>query len=182
MKNESLVPIEKITSKIYLIRKEKVMLDSDLAKLYGVETKVLVQAVKRNIDRFPQDFMFQLTTDQYKILRSQSVTSSWGGRRYPPFVFTEQGVAMLSSVLKSKRAIKVNIAIMRAFVELRKFLYSNEKLAKKLTTLEQETKQKFEEQQKQITLIFEAIKQLVKEEQKTKKPIGFALPKKSGQP
>ena len=101
------------------------MLDSDLAKLYGVETKVLVQAVKRNIDRFPQDFMFRLSTHQYKILRSQSVTSSWGGRRYPPFVFTEQGVAMLSSVLKSKRAIKVNIAIMRTFVDLRKFLYSN---------------------------------------------------------
>lgn len=137
MKNESLLPIENITSKIYLIRKEKVMLDSDLATLYGVATKVIVQAVKRNIDRFPKDFMFQLTTNQYKNLRSQSVTSSWGGRRYPPYVFTEQGVAMLSSVLKSKRAIKVNIAIMRAFVELRKFLYSNEKLAKKLTTLEQ---------------------------------------------
>ncbi len=157
------------------------MLDSDLAELYGVQTKVLVQAVKRNIDRFPQDFMFQLSTHQYKILRSQSVTPSWGGRRYPPFVFTEQGVAMLSSVLKSKWAIKVNIAIMRAFVDLRKFLYSNEKLAKKLTTLEHETKQKFEEQQKQISLIFEAIKQLVKEEQKTKKQIGFALPKKSDQ-
>ncbi|MEE9450316.1 MAG: ORF6N domain-containing protein [Ignavibacteriaceae bacterium] len=137
MKNESLLPIENITSKIYLIRKEKVMLDSDLATLYGVATKVIVQAVKRNVDRFPKDFMFQLTTNQYKNLRSQSVTSSWGGRRYPPYVFTEQGVAMLSSVLKSKRAIKVNIAIMRAFVELRKFLYSNEKLAKKLTTLEQ---------------------------------------------
>ncbi len=141
MKNEALLPIENITSKIHLIRNEKVMLDSDLAELYGVETKVLVQAVKRNIDRFPQDFMFQLTINQYKILRSQTVTSNWGGRRYPPYVFTEQGVAMLSSVLKSKRAIKVNISIIRAFVELRKFLYSNEKLAKKLTTLELETKQ-----------------------------------------
>ena len=178
MKNVSLIPIEKITSKIYLIRKEKVMLDSDLAELYGVETKVLVQAVKRNIDRFPKDFMFQLTADQYKILRSQFVTSNWGGRRYPPYVFTEQGVAMLSSVLKSKQAIKVNIAIMRAFVELRKFLYSNDKLAVKLNELEKETKKRFEEHQKQINLIFEAIKQLIKDDSKPKKQIGFTLPKK----
>ena len=178
MKNVSLIPIEKITSKIYLIRKEKVMLDSDLAELYGVETKVLVQAVKRNIDRFPKDFMFQLTADQYKILKSQFVTSNWGGRRYPPFVFTEQGVAMLSGVLKSKRAIKVNIAIMRAFVDLRKFLYSNDKLAVKLNELEKETKKRFEEHQKQISLIFEAIKQLIKDDSKPKKQVGFTLPKK----
>ena len=178
MKNLSLIPIEKITSKIYLISKEKVMLDSDLAELYGVETRVLVQALKRNIDRFPKDFMFQLTADQYKILRSQFVTSKWGGRRYPPYVFTEQGVAMLSSVLKSKRAIRVNISIMRAFVELRKFLYSNEKLAVKLNVLEKETKKRFEEHQKQISLIFEAIKQLIKEDSKPKKQVGFTLPKK----
>ena len=178
MTNVSLIPIEKITSKIYLIRKEKVMLDSDLADLYGVETKVLVQAIKRNIDRFPKDFMFQLTADQYKILRSQFVTSNRGGRRYPPYVFTEQGVAMLSSVLKSKQAIKVNIAIMRAFVELRKFLYSNDKLAVKLNELEKETKKRFEEHQKQISLIFEAIKQLIKDDSKPKKQIGFTLPKK----
>ena len=178
MKNVSLIPIEKITSKIYLIRKEKVMLDSDLADLYGVETKVLVQAIKRNIDRFPKDFMFQLTADQYKILRSQFVTSNWGGRRYPPYVFTEQGVAMLSSVLKSKQAIKVNIAIMRAFVELRKFLYSNDKLAVKLNELEKETKKRFEEHQKQISLIFEAIKQLIKDDSRPKKQVGFTLPKK----
>ena len=178
MRNVSLIPIEKITSKIYLIRKEKVMLDSDIAELYGVETKVLVQAVKRNIDRFPKDFMFQLTADQYKILRSQFVTSNWGGRRYPPYVFTEQGVAMLSSVLKSKQAIKVNIAIMRAFVELRKFLYSNDKLAVKLNELEKETKKRFEEHQKQISLIFEAIKQLIKDDSKPKKQVGFTLPMK----
>jgi phage regulator Rha-like protein len=178
MKNVSLIPIEKITSKIYLIRKEKVMLDSDLAELYGVETKVLVQALKRNIDRFPKDFMFQLTADQYKILRSQFVTTKWGGRRYPPYVFTEQGVAMLSSVLKSKRAIKVNISIMRAFVELRKFLYSNDKLAVKLNELEKETKKRFEEHQKQISLIFEAIKQLIKDDSKPIKQVGFTLPKK----
>ena len=154
------------------------MLDSDLADLYGVETKVLVQAIKRNIDRFPKDFMFQLTADQYKILRSQFVTSNWGGRRYPPYVFTEQGVAMLSSVLKSKQAIKVNIAIMRAFVELRKFLYSKDKLAVKLNELEKETKKRFEEHQKQISLIFEAIKQLIKDDSKPKKQFGFTLPKK----
>jgi len=154
------------------------MLDSDLADLYGVETKVLVQAIKRNIDRFPKDFMFQLTADQYKILRSQFVTSNRGGRRYPPYVFTEQGVAMLSGVLKSKQAINVNIAIMRAFVELRKFLYSNDKLAVKLNELEKETKKRFEEHQKQISLIFEAIKQLIKDDSKPKKQIGFTLPKK----
>ena len=179
MKSESLLPIENITSKIHLIRKEKVMLDSDLATLYGVETRVLNQAVRRNRERFPLDFMFQLTKVEWGKLITNC--DNLGARKYspvPPLVFTEQGVAMLSSVLKSKRAIKVNIAIMRAFVELRKFLYSNEKLAKKLITLEQETKQKFEEQQKQITLILEAIKQLIKEEQKTKKTVGFTLPKK----
>ena len=122
--------------------------------------------------------MFQLTADQYKILRSQFVTSNRGGRRYPPYVFTEQGVAMLSSVLKSKRAIKVNISIMRAFVELRKFLYSNDKLAVKLNELERETKKRFEEHQKQISLIFEAIKQLITDDSKPKKQVGFTLPKK----
>ena len=143
------------------------MLDSDLAALYGIETRVLNQAVRRNRERFPLDFMFQLTKIEWEKLIT--ICDNLGTRKYshvPPLVFTEQGVAMLSSVLKSKRAIKDNIAIMRAFVELRKFLYSNEKLAKKLNTLEHETKQKFEEQQKQISLIFEAIKQLIKEEQK----------------
>ena len=107
---QSIVPSERIERSILLIRGEKVMLDSDLAELYGVETKVLVQAVKRNTERFPADFMFQLTKKEFNDLRSQSVTSSqWGGRRYPPFAFTEQGVAMLSSVLRSKRAVKVNV-------------------------------------------------------------------------
>ena len=110
------VPIERIERLILLIRGQKVMLDADLAALYGVETKVLVQAVKRNISRFPDDFMFQLTKEEFDILRSQTVTSSsWGGRRYPPYAFTEQGVAMLSSVLRSKRAVQVNIQIMRTF-------------------------------------------------------------------
>ena len=111
------VPMEKITSKIYLIRKQKVMLDMDLAELYGVETRTLVQAVKRNIERFLSDFMFQLSKEEFDSLRSQIVISKGkGGRRYPPYVFTEQGVAMLSGVLRSKRAVKVNIEIMRTFV------------------------------------------------------------------
>ncbi len=100
----SIVPIERIQNSIYLIRKQKVMLDKDLAALYGVETKALIQAVMRNIERFPSDFMYQLTDEEFAILRSQIVTSSWGGRRYNPYAFTEQGVAMLSSVLRSKRA------------------------------------------------------------------------------
>jgi len=173
VKKKSLVPIERITSKIDLIRNEKVLIDSDIAELYGVGTKVLVQAVKRNTERFPNDFMFQLSKVEFAILRSQSVTSSWGGRRYPPFAFTEQGVAMLSSVLNSDKAVQVNIAIMRAFVQLRKFLMSNETLAIKLKELEKETKERFEEQQEQINIIFEAIKQLIKEETKPKNPIGF---------
>ena len=109
---KSLVPVSRIENAIFMIRDEKVMLDKDLATMYGVETKVLVQAVKRNIDRFPQDFMFQLNNNEFKNLRSQIVTSSWGGRRTPPYAFTEQGVAMLSSVLRSKRAVLVNIEIM----------------------------------------------------------------------
>ena len=108
------MPMERITRSILLIRTQKVMLDADLAALYGVETRVLVQAVKRNRDRFPPDFMFQLTKPEFDKLRSQVVTSTWGGRRYPPYAFTEQGVSMLSSVLRSKRAVLTNIEIMRA--------------------------------------------------------------------
>ena len=158
-----------------LIGKEKVMLDSNLAELYGVETKVLIQSVKRNVDRFPEDFMFQLMNDEFKILRSQFVTSKWGGRRYLPYVFTEQGIAMLSSVLNSKRAIQVNISIMRAFVQLRKFLQSNEELSLKLKKLEEETRKRFKEQEKQIQLIFEAIKELITEKEKPKSAIGFKV-------
>ena len=109
-----LTPVERITQSILFIRTQKVILDADLAVLYGVDTRVLVQAVKRNSDRFPPDFMFQLTKQEFDDLRSQLVTSSWGGRRYPPYAFTEQGVSMLSSVLRSKRAILVNIEIIRA--------------------------------------------------------------------
>ena len=143
------------------------MLDSDLAELYGVETKVLVQAVKRNIERFPADFMFQLTKKEFNDLRSQSVTSSqWGGRRYPPFAFTEQGVAMLSSVLRSKRAVKVNVEIMRAFVRLRRMLSTHADLARKLDNLERKYDAQF-------MVVFDAIRQLMKPPEPKRRRIGF---------
>jgi len=136
---KEIVPIEKIERKIYVVRGRKVMLDSDLAELYGVPVKVLNQAVKRNSERFPEDFMFRLTKKEYDFLRSQIVTLKTGRgkhRKFLPNVFTEQGVAMLSSVLRSERAIKVNIAIMRAFVRVRRILSSHKELAKKLAQLE----------------------------------------------
>jgi len=136
-KDGKLIPSERIERSILLIRGHKVMLSTDLAELYGVEPRILVQAVKRNITRFPQDFMFQLSKEEFSNLKSQVVISSWGGlRRAPPYAFTEQGVAMLSSVLRSKRAIQVNIEIMRAFVRLRQILASNKELAKRLDELE----------------------------------------------
>jgi phage regulator Rha-like protein len=172
--DKSIIPAKLITSKILLIRGEKVLLDRDLAELYGVETRVLNQAVKRNIERFPDDFMFQITAGENRFLRSQFVTLKRGGHtKYLPYVFTEQGVAMLSSVLNSTRAIQVNIAIMRAFVEIRKFLYSNDALAQKLKELERKTIKKFADQQKQINIIFEVIKQLLAEETKPVRKIGF---------
>ena len=139
---KTLVPIELIASKIYLIRGIKVMLDRDLAELYGVETGALNRAVKRNAERFPEDFMFQLTGEEAELLRCQTGISKpgRGGRRYLPYAFSEQGVAMLSSVLNSKRAIEVNIAIMRAFVQLRKTLDSHTELALKLADLEKSLK------------------------------------------
>jgi len=166
-KTKPAVPAIQIERHILMIRGEKVMLDADLATLYEVETRVLVQAVKRNIERFPADFMFQLSKEEFDHLRSQTVTSSWGGRRYPPYAFTEQGVAMLSSVLRSKRAVQVNVEIMRAFVRLRRMLESNKALAKKLDELEQ----KYDEQ---FRIVFDAIRQLMTPpDPKQKRPIGF---------
>ena len=157
-----------IEQKIYLIRGHKVMLDSDLARLYGVEAKYLTRQVRRNISRFPKDFMFRLAKDEF--LRYQNVTSRWGGRRYLPYAFTEQGVAMLSSVLNSERAIQVNIAIMRAFVKLRQILSTNKELAGKLAELEN----KIERHDAEIQGIFEAIRQLmVPPPEKPKRRIGF---------
>ena len=135
---ELIVPIERIESQICFIRGEKVMLDADLAKLYQVETKALNRAVKRNLDRFPEDFMFQLTKEEFDNLRYQSGTSSsgYGGRRYLLYAFTELGVAMLSSVLKSQRAVQMNILIMRAFVKLRDLIASHKDLAARIEKLE----------------------------------------------
>ncbi len=164
----SIIPSERIERAILLFRGQKVLLDVDLAELYRVATKVLVQSVKRNIDRFPADFMFQLTKDEFAILRSQIVTSRWGGRRYPPYAFTEQGVAMLSSVLRSKRAAQVNIEIMRAFVRLRRILDSHAGLARKLAALERKYDAQFK-------VVFNAIRQLMAPPPEAKrKRIGFA--------
>lgn len=166
---KEIVPREVIERKILLIRRHKVMLDKDLAGLYRVPTKVLIQAVKRNIPRFPPDFMFQLTPKEMVNLRSQIVTSSWGGRRYLPYAFTEQGVAMLSSVLRSKRAILVNIAIMRTFVKLREILSTHKELAHKLSQLER----KIEKHDKEIRTIFDAIRQLMAPPKKPSRRVGF---------
>src|SRR6266446_303470 len=134
--SQALFPAGVIEHRIYLLRTHKVMLDHDLAHLYGVDTRILNQAVKRNRERFPEDFMFQLSSKETKNLRSQIVTSRWGGRRYLPYALTEQGVAMLSGMLHTDHAIDVNIAIMRAFVRMRRLLSGNHELAKKLEELE----------------------------------------------
>lgn len=165
-------PTPLIESRIWLIRGQKVLLDSDLAALYQVETKALNQAVRRNRDRFPEDFMFQLTEQEYESLRSQIVTSNEparGGRRYYPYAFSEQGVAMLSSVLNSKRAIEVNIAIMRTFVRLRQILASHEDLARKVDELQRTQA----EQGQQIQTIFEAIQGMIEAPEEPKRRIGF---------
>ena len=167
MPDDSLMPIERIDRAILMIRGHKVMLDADLASLYGVEAKVLNQAVKRNVERFPADFMFQLTAEEVDRLRSQFVTSSsWGGRRYLPYVFTEQGVAMLSSVLHSERAAQVNVEIMRTFVRLREILSSHTDLARKLATLERKYDARFK-------AVFDAIRALMAAPVTTKRKIGF---------
>jgi len=162
---KELIPQEVIETKIYLIRGQKVMLSMDLAMLYRVPTMRLNEQVKRNIKRFPNDFMFQLIDEEYEILKSQIAISRWGGaRRANPYAFTEQGVAMLSSVLNSERAIQVNIAIMRAFVRLKVVLYTHKDLAAKIEALELKYKNhdvKFSEYDKHITAIFEAIKRLI---------------------
>ena len=172
---KDLIPREVVERKIYLIRGHRVMLDKDLASLYGVETKNLNLQVKRNIRRFPEDFMFQLSKEEN--LRLQIATSSYGGRRYLPYVFTEQGVAMLSSVINSERAIMVNIAIMRAFVRLREILLTHKDLAAKIEALELKHKNhdmKFSEHDEHIASIFEAIKRLMEPPPAPSKPkIGF---------
>ncbi len=169
-----IVPEEIIASKIYLLRKQKVMLDKDLAELYGVETRVLVQAVKRNIDRFPSDFMFQLEKKEFDHLISQIVTSSWGGTRKMPYVFTEQGVAMLSSVLRSKRAIQINIHIIRVYTKLREMLLTHKDLLIKMNELES----KVTNHDKSIRQVFAYLKEFVKQKSEPIEPVGFKQQKK----
>jgi phage regulator Rha-like protein len=168
-----IVPIEKITSKICVIRDTRVMLDRDLAELYGVETKALKQAVRRNITRFPEDFMFELTKEKNRFLRSQNVALKRGQHsKYLPFAFTEQGVAMLSSTLNSERAIEVNIAIMRAFVHLREIMATRRELARKLEELES----RLGKHDEQFKVVFDAIRALMEEPEKPRrKKIGFEV-------
>ena len=167
MPGQSLIPAERIERAILLLRGQKVMLDTDLAALYGVETGALTRAVRRNLDRFPPDFMFQLTKQEFDDLRRQSGTSSaWGGRRYPPYVFTEQGVAMLSTVLHSERAVQVNIEIMRAFVRLRRMLASHAELSRKLDALE-------ERYDAQFKAVFDAIRTLMAPPDPKRDRLGF---------
>lgn len=180
--SQILIPDEVIMGKIYMIRGLKVILDKDLAELYEVETKALKQAVKRNIDIFPEHFMFELTEEEFKNLRSQIVTSSWGGQRYLPYVFTELGVLQLANVLKSKRARKMSVRILEVFVKMREMLATHEEIQYKIEKIVA----KLDEHDDQILLIFEYLKQLEASkqqelEQKNRKPIGFKTPgKKEG--
>jgi len=167
-----IVPIEHVSSLIRIVRGQKVILDEDLAQLYEVETRILNRAVRRHLDRFPDDFMFKLTLDEYRALISQigtsksDVSGTRGGRRKPPLAFTEQGVAMLSTVLNSSRAIQVNIAIMRTFVRLREILAGNKKLAQKLLEMEKRYDSQFK-------VVFDAIRQLMAPDDSKKRKIGF---------
>lgn len=168
MTESELITLDQITGKIYNIRGVKVMIDRDLADLYGVKTKALKQAVKRNLQRFPEDFMFELSKDEFKHWRSQFVTSNSDkmGLRYAPMAFTEQGVAMLSSVLRSDRAILVNIQIMRTFTKLRHVLLENEELKLAVEDLRNQTDKKFE-------IVFSVLDKLLNKEEGPKRKIGF---------
>ncbi len=168
----NLIPQEVIEQRIFIIRGMKVMLSTHLAELYNVEPRSLIQAVRRNSLRFPADFMFQITTEEFQNLKSHFVISSWGGRRVPPYAFTEQGVAMLSSVLRSERAVLMNIAIMRVFVRLRELLSTHKELAHKLEELER----RITTHDQEIEAIFDAVRRLMKPPPaKPKKPMGFSV-------
>jgi hypothetical protein len=165
-RDSAIIVARPIERKIHIIRGQKVILSTDLATLYRVEPRALIQAVKRNIKRFPRDFSFQLNATEARHLKSQFVISSWGGQRSTPFAFTEQGVAMLSSVLRSERAVKANIAIMRAFVRLREMLVTHEELRQKIEHMEKRYDAKFQ-------IVFAAIKQMLEMPLKPKRAIGF---------
>lgn len=184
----SLVPVikaDKIEQSILVVRGQKVLLDEQLAEFYGVETRTLIQSVKRNLKRFPDDFLFQLSSDEWDSLRSQiaisnlrsqiviSSSSTYGGRRFSPYAFTEQGVAMLSSILRSPRAIEVNVQIMRAFVRLRQLLAVHRELADRLTRLEQQMRKRDQGVDQQFRQIFELLNQLFNPPDPPRKPIGF---------
>lgn len=172
-KERLVVPQEVLVSKIYYIRGQKVMLDEDLAELYQVETRQLNQQIKRNMERFPEDFMFQLTTEEFDNLKSQIVTSSWGGRRKLPYAFTEHGVLMLSSVLNSSRAVEVNIQIMRIYTKLREMLLTHKDILLKLEQLEQQVVQNSQD----IQVVFAALKELLNHPQAPRQMIGFKTEK-----
>jgi len=163
--------LEIIKNSILEIRGKKVMLDMDLAKLYEVETRVLKQAVRRNIERFPMDFMFELNENEIQNLTSHFVTTSWGGQRHKPFAFTEQGIAMLSSVMKSKKAIHMNISIMRAFVMMRQWAMNHQELSEKLTALEQQYGQKFKDIEQVLNYLIQKDQKSI--QQAARKEIGF---------
>jgi len=163
------IPAERIAANIYMLRSQKVMLDSDLAALYGVETRALVQAVKRNLERFPDDFMFQLSKEEFENWRSQLVISNPGakkGLRHAPYAFSEHGVSMLSSVLRSKRAVEINISIIRTFVKLRQILASNEDLARMVA-----------KHDRQITSLSESVQRMLTPVPARQRRIGFAAPR-----
>ena len=164
--SEHAISIATIERCIFLLRGHRVILNGDLAVFYGVEPRILSQAVKRNSERFPEDFMFVLSADEWQNLKSQNVISSWGGARTTPMAFTEQGIAMLSSVLRSERAVSVNIQIMRAFVQMRRVLAEHKELAAKLDALEK----KYDDQFKYV---FDAIRQIMTPPAEKKRPIGF---------
>ena len=169
-----IIRIENITGLIYLIRGQRVMLDRDIAELYGVETKRLKEQVKRNIERFPEDFMFELSKREYGNLRSQNATSSWGGTRYIPMAFTEHGILMISSVLKNDKAVQVNIQIMRAFMKMRQMIFDNAGLRKEIDELRADTDGKFR-------IVFETLDQLLTIENKPRKKIGFTVKEKQAE-
>ena len=169
MTKSALILSDRITNAILLLRGEKVMLDADLAPLYGVETKALVRAVKRNLGRFPDDFMFQLTKEEFDRLRYQTGTSrSWGGRRFRPYAFTEHGVTILSSVLHSERAVQVNVEVVRTFVRLRRILATHEDLARKMVALEKKYDAQFK-------VVFDAIRELMAPPVQNRRRIGFKV-------
>jgi hypothetical protein len=171
--SENILKEENIAARIILVRGERVMLDSDLAQIYNVETKMLNRAVKRNLKRFPDDFMFQLSDEEWKNLKFQNGTSSWGGRRTLPYAFTEHGAIMLATVLNSQRAIDASIFVVRGFMKLREFVLMSKEITGKLEEFEKKTDRRFADHDKMFQVVFDTLKKVLFQEEKPKKPIGF---------